>query len=53
MYGFCKSDTVPSSTGLDEADISLISSQLSLVSRRDGFDDKRNRTSAWFLFQKR
>ena len=53
MYGFCTSDTVPSGTGLDEADIGLISSQLSPVSRRDGFDDKRNRTSAWFLFQKR
>ena len=53
MYGFCTSDSVLSSTGLDEADISLISSQLTPVSRREGFDDKRNRTSAWFLFQKR
>ncbi len=51
MYGFCTADTVPSSTGLDEVDISLISSQLTPVSRRDGFDDKRNRASAWFLFQ--
>ena len=52
MYGFCASEAVPSSSGLDEADISLISSQLTPVSRREGFDDKRNRTSAWFLFQK-
>ena len=51
--GFCTSDALPAGTGLDEADISLISSQLTPVSRRDGFDDKRNRTSAWFLFQKR
>jgi SAM-dependent methyltransferase len=53
MYGFCTSDALPAGTGLDEVDISLISSQLTAVSRRDGFDDKRNRASAWFLFQKR
>ena len=53
MYGFCTSDALPTGTGLDEADISLISSQLTPVSRHDGFDDKRNRLSAWFLFQKR
>jgi ubiquinone/menaquinone biosynthesis C-methylase UbiE len=53
MYGFCTSDALPAGTGLDEADISLISSQLTPVSRRDGFDDKRNRASAWFLFQKK
>lgn len=53
MYGFCTSESLPARTGLGEADISLISSQLTLVSRRDGFDDKRNRSSAWFLFQKR
>ena len=53
IYGFCTSDALPAATGLDEADISLISSQLTPVWRRDGFDDKRNRSSAWFLFQKK
>lgn len=52
MYGFCNSNALHTGTGLGEADISLISSQLTLVSRREGFDDKRNRSSAWFLFQK-
>src|SRR5215203_5736439 len=52
IYGFCTSDALPPGTGLDEADISLISSQLTPISRHDGFDDKRNRASAWFLFQK-
>ena len=51
MYGFLKPDPRQSGTGLVEAD--LISSRLTLISRRDGFDDKRNRPSAWFLFQKR
>jgi ubiquinone/menaquinone biosynthesis C-methylase UbiE len=53
MYGFFKSGTPPSGTGLDEADLARISSRLTLLSRRDGFDDKRNRSSAWFLYQKR
>ena len=53
VYGFCTSNPLPAGTGLGEVDISLISSQLTLVSRRDGFDDKRNRSSAWFLFQRR
>ena len=53
IYGFCALDALPAATGLDEADISLISSQLTPVWRRDGFDDKRNRSSAWFLFQKK
>ncbi len=53
MYGFCTPNALHAGTGLGEADISLISSQLTLVSRRDGFDDKRDRSSAWFLFQKR
>ena len=51
MYGFLNSGANQSSTGLDEADLSLISSQLTLISRRDGYD-KRERTSAWFLYQK-
>ena len=52
MYGFFKPDPLRSGTGLVEADISLISSPLNLVSRRDGFDDKRERPSAWFLYRK-
>lgn len=52
MYGFFKPSTLHSGPGLLETDMDLISSQLTLVSRRDGFDDKRERPSAWFLFQK-
>ena len=51
MYGFLNSTTEQSRSGLAEADIDLISSRLALVSRRDGFD-QRERSSAWFLFQK-
>jgi cyclopropane fatty-acyl-phospholipid synthase-like methyltransferase len=51
MYGFLKQDTVQTETGLTEADLDLIASRLTLLSRRDGFD-KRERSSAWFLFQK-
>ena len=53
MYGFFKPVTVQAGPGLVEADMNLISAQLTLLSRRDGFDDKRDRPSAWFLFQKR
>jgi len=53
MYGFFKPSTAHTGPGLVEADMNLISSQLTLISRRDGFDDKRDRPSAWFLFQKR
>jgi ubiquinone/menaquinone biosynthesis C-methylase UbiE len=51
MYGFLKPDTDQTGTGLTEADINNISSQLTLLSRRDGYD-ARERSSAWFLFQK-
>jgi cyclopropane fatty-acyl-phospholipid synthase-like methyltransferase len=51
LYAFLNPHTPPSSSGLDEADLSLISTHLTLLSRRDGFD-KRERLSAWFLFQK-
>jgi hypothetical protein len=51
MYGFLKSEADQTGTGLAETDIDLISSHLTLLSRRDGFD-KRERSSAWFLFQK-
>ena len=50
MYGFLNPGTLPSTPGLTEANISLISAQLTLLSRRDGFD-KRERPSTWFLFQ--
>ncbi len=49
MYGFFKSAS--SDHGLAEADLELIPASMTLVWRQDGFD-KRERTSAWFLFQK-
>lgn len=53
LYAFVKSPSAaPSETGLVEADIDRISARLSPVSRRDGTDSTRGRTSAWFLFQK-
>jgi SAM-dependent methyltransferase len=52
MYGFLKPDAAHAGPGLGEADLSRSSSQLTLLSRRDGFDDKGHRLSAWFLFQK-
>ena len=51
LYAFLKSDAMETRSGLSEADIDRIVSNFTLVSRRDGFD-KRERTSAWFLFQK-
>ena len=52
MYGFLKAGAEGGSSGLSEADLTLISSQLTLRSRRDGADQNRGRASAWFLFQK-
>lgn len=52
MYGFFKPDPHQSGPGLTEADLDRISARgLALVHRQDGFD-KRERPSAWFLFQK-
>ena len=51
IYTFLNPGTPRSGHGLNELDLSLIASRLSLISRRDGFD-KRERPSAWFLFQK-
>ena len=51
MYSFLKDESSNSSTGLAEWDIDQILTVLALIWRRDGFD-KRERTSAWFLFQK-
>jgi cyclopropane fatty-acyl-phospholipid synthase-like methyltransferase len=52
MYGFLKSDPLQKRSGLLEADLDRISSQLTLLSRRDGFDNG-SKPSAWFLYQKR
>jgi len=52
MYGFCKAKVDQASTGLTKTDIRRISSRFTLFSRRDGTDDTRGRSSAWFLFQK-
>lgn len=51
MYGFLKADPGSDETGLAAWDIDQILTFLALVWRRDGFD-KRERSSAWFLFQK-
>ena len=59
MYGFFNPNPSTSSRqrplqpapGLAEAEIDMISSRFSLRSRQNGFD-RRERTSAWFLFQK-
>jgi SAM-dependent methyltransferase len=51
MYGFLKSKADQTGTGLAEADLDMISSRLTLLSRRDGYDT-REKASAWFLFQK-
>ena len=53
MYGFIVPETERGSSGLTEADITRISSDLEMISRQQGYDDKRHRSSAWFLFQKR
>ena len=53
IYGFFKSDPHLSGPGLVDTDLNMISAQaLTLLSRRDGFD-KRERPSAWFLYQKK
>lgn len=52
MYGFFASTTPQSTSGLAEAEIDLISARFSRISRQNGFD-RRGRTSAWFLFQKK
>jgi cyclopropane fatty-acyl-phospholipid synthase-like methyltransferase len=51
MYGFVQPAAHPSQPGLAEAEISSISSRFTPVSRRDGNDSTRGRSSAWFLFQ--
>jgi len=51
MYGFIKPNPLQSGSGLAESYIRQISSQFDLLSRQDGFDI-RNKSSAWFLFQR-
>ena len=52
MYGFLALGTQPTALGIADSDLSMISAQaLTLLSRRNGFD-KRQRPSAWFLYQK-
>jgi SAM-dependent methyltransferase len=51
VYGFFRPRPHHAPPGLVEADIDLISSRFTPLSRRDGVD-KRERPSAWFLFQK-
>ena len=51
LYTFLSPGTPRSGHGLAEAEIDRISARFHLVSRKDGLD-KRERPSAWFLFQK-
>ncbi len=51
MYGFFKPDAALSGPGLVDSDLGMIPARgLTLLSRTDGFD-KRERASAWFLYQ--
>jgi ubiquinone/menaquinone biosynthesis C-methylase UbiE len=52
MYGFLMPDLSQARHGLVETDIQQILSHLTLLSRQNGFDDHKERSSAWFLFQK-
>lgn len=52
LYGFFRHASQLTGPGLAKPDLDLISSMgLSLISRKDGFD-RKEQTSAWFLFQK-
>ena len=51
MYGFLAADADHAQPGMDDAAIRDLSARFTLLSRRDGFDN-RGRNSAWFLFQK-
>jgi ubiquinone/menaquinone biosynthesis C-methylase UbiE len=51
LYAIFKLAPFLSVPGLVEAELAFILPQLTLLSRRDGFD-KRGRPSAWFLYQK-
>ncbi|MEW6403657.1 MAG: class I SAM-dependent methyltransferase [Chloroflexota bacterium] len=52
MYGFFKTAPDHAGPGLAQPDLDTISARgLTLLSRQDGFD-KKERPSAWFLYQK-
>jgi SAM-dependent methyltransferase len=52
MYGFYAPAANPSSPQIADSDLDMISARaFNLLSRRNGFD-KRERPSAWFLYQK-
>ncbi len=51
MYSFLKIDADEPGTGLAKWEIDDILTSLSLIWRRDGVDNKGDRSSAWFLFQ--
>jgi len=52
MYGFLAPSPQPTTPGLADLDLDMISAQaLTLLSRRNGLD-KHERPSAWFLYQK-
>jgi ubiquinone/menaquinone biosynthesis C-methylase UbiE len=53
MYGFLKPESNLAGSGLTGAEIRRISSEWTLLSRQDGFDAHRERSSAWLLFQKK
>lgn len=46
LYGFLKPGTDLSGSGLVSADLDRIAARFTLLSRRDGHDDKRDRSSA-------
>jgi 2-polyprenyl-3-methyl-5-hydroxy-6-metoxy-1,4-benzoquinol methylase len=51
MYGFFKAGPLQPGPGLVDSDLDMIPARgLALVSRKDGFD-KKERPSAWFLYQ--
>ncbi|GAB4500064.1 MAG: hypothetical protein OHK003_18640 [Anaerolineales bacterium] len=51
LYGFFKPDALQPGPGLVDSDLNLIQRHnLTLLSRKDGWD-KRERPSAWFLWQ--
>jgi len=51
LYGFVQPAADPSQPGLAEADLDRISARFTLISRRNGTDTARGRSSAWFLFE--
>ncbi|MBK9927863.1 MAG: class I SAM-dependent methyltransferase [Anaerolineales bacterium] len=50
LYSFINPNPLQPTIGLVDAEIDLLSSRFSLLSRQNGFD-RRERYSAWFLFQ--